>query len=637
MALTGSHRLLSLITLLFLLSPWAKAAPAVTATVDTNTVTSGELIHLSVTVSSDSQMQLEDIKLPIIPGFAFVDSSVNQQLQQKIVNGEVEMVISQVYMYRYQAQKPGKYTIPPIEVTVNGESHRTQPINMTVTAGGAGGGGQRPQQRQQNPQQDDEDDPFFDDADSLFQQLLKRHGLPGGTNRPGPQPKINPDEAFFIQLEADKNEVYVGEQVTATWYIYTRNTIQNIDTLKYPNLRAFIKEDIEIATRLDWRQEVINGIPYRKALLVSYALFPMKEGVATIDSYKAKCTVAVGGGPFGFGQSYTFTKASQEVKVKVKAIPAAGRPADYSGGVGQFQIKANVENTNVAANQPFALKIRFEGRGNAKSIDLPALDLPKTLEVYSQRDETKFNREGTSYKEFEVLLIPRESGKITIPKITMSFFNPQSGSFYQGSTDPIEMNVGAGKGGGSNNVEPITAPQQVRKSNNPELLTEWESYKGQSLVKNSLRWILVYVILFLFITWRVFVEFQIGAKRKSTLLRMNRKMKVVHGLIAKNDWRKVGAELTNAIYLVVGAITGEEGGSSVQLDKLFESLAPSLKKEFEKSLKEQLSRCETLSFAPDAVVGNQRESAQLQKLAAEVEALLARFIKAASAAENESN
>ena len=97
MALTGSHRLLGFL-LLFMLLPLAKAAPTVTATVDTNTVTAGELIHLSVTVSSDSQMQLEDIKLPIIPGFSFLDSSVNQQLQQKIVNGEVEMVMCKFEM-----------------------------------------------------------------------------------------------------------------------------------------------------------------------------------------------------------------------------------------------------------------------------------------------------------------------------------------------------------------------------------------------------------------------------------------------------------------------------------------------------------------------------------------------------------
>jgi hypothetical protein len=236
-----------------------------------------------------------------------------------------------------------------------------------------------------------------------------------------------------------------------------------------------------------------------------------------------------------------------------------------------------------------------------------------------------------------VLLIPRESGKITIPKITMSFFNPQTGSFYQSSTEPIELSVGMGKGGGASNVEPLVSPQQPRKSNTPELITEWESYKDASTLKNSLRWILVFIIVILFGTWRVFVELQIGAKRKSTMVRMTRKIKAVQSIISKGDWRKVGAELTNTIYLVVGSISGEEGGSSVQMEKLFESLSPSLKKDFEKPLKDALSRCETLTFAPDAVVGNLRETAQLHKLTTDVEALLARFIKAASAVEDESH
>jgi hypothetical protein len=139
--------------------------------------------------------------------------------------------------------------------------------------------------------------------------MLKRHGLNQGTRG---QP-ANPDDAFSIQLEVDKNEAFVGEQVTASWYLYTRNHIQNIDTLKYPNLKAFWKEDIELATRLNFQQEVVNGIPYKKALLVSYALFPIKDGSALIDTYKAKCTVISGNmGVFGMGQPMAYTKASPD-------------------------------------------------------------------------------------------------------------------------------------------------------------------------------------------------------------------------------------------------------------------------------------------------------------------------------------
>jgi len=624
--LTG--KMLLFTALMFLSKAFAE--PKVVATVDSNNVGLGEVVQLTLSISSDSQMSLGDIRLPPLEGFDLLNSSVSQSARQMIINGQMEMVLSQNYIYLLQTNKTGTLLIPAIEVAVNSQTYRTNEIKIIV-----GKQGQKPAQRAQ-PQPDEEDeDPFFEDADSLFQQLLKRHGLNSQGQRGGSQVKINPDEAFMIRLEADKNEAYVGEQITASWWLYTRNSIQNIDTLKYPNLRGFFKEDIEVATRLDWQQEVINGIPYRKALLVSYALFPLKEGTSLIDAYKARCTVIAGGGVFGFGQSYTFTKASPEIKVKVKPIPSAGRPSDFAGGVGQFQMRAIVDTKNVATNQPFPLKIRFEGKGNAKSIDLPTLNLPKSLEVYSQRDETKFNRDGTSFKEFELLLIPRETGKVVIPKITMSFFNPVSGSFYSNSTEEITLNVGQGREGVTQNVGPMTSPTASKKEYVPELVTYWESYKEVTWWQRLTGWIVVYVLILLFIFWRFVVELQIGARRKSISTIMSRRLKSINALISKQEWRKVGTELTNTIYLVVGAIAGEDGGSSVQLEKLFEHLAPSLKKEFESSIKSLLSRCETLSFAPSEVVGNLKESNALYDLKKEVEALLARFIKASSAAKDQ--
>src|SRR5690606_33644425 len=141
-----------------------------------------------------------------------------------------------------------------------------------------------------------------------------------------------------------------------------QNNLTNFEPIQYPALRGFWKEDIEIATRLNFTNVVINGMPYRKALLVSYALFPIKPGTATIDSYKMRAT-AIMSSAFGvFGKPYTFTKVNPPVKVQVLPVPTQNQPSDYSGAVGSFDIKASVDRTTVAANEPFSLKIRFQGR-----------------------------------------------------------------------------------------------------------------------------------------------------------------------------------------------------------------------------------------------------------------------------------
>src|SRR5690606_28780167 len=145
--------------------------------------------------------------------------------------------------------------------------------------------------------------------------------------------------------------------------------------------------------------------------LVAYALFPIKAGKATIDSYTAKCTVVTGGN-FGFGRPYQFTKASRPLSLNVLDIPVENRPQDFTGAVGDFKVSGELDRTSVPAHQPVTWKIRFFGRGNAKLIDLPAFELPPSVELYDQKSDSKFSKDGTSFKEFEVLLIPREEGQI---------------------------------------------------------------------------------------------------------------------------------------------------------------------------------------------------------------------------------
>ena len=98
------------------------------------------------------------------------------------------------------------------------------------------------------------------------------------------------------------------------------------------------------------------------------------------------------------------------MKINVKPLPLEGRPADFSGAVGDFQVTAAVEDHNVVSNQPFNYKVRFEGRGNAKLIELPPFTPPDGLEQYDLQKEAKFFRTGTSYKDFAIQLIPRREG-----------------------------------------------------------------------------------------------------------------------------------------------------------------------------------------------------------------------------------
>jgi hypothetical protein len=56
----------------------------------------------------------------------------------------------------------------------------------------------------------------FQAMEDAFADLLNRGMDDGFQSQP-----TNPDEAFFIQVDVDKTEAFVGQQITVSWYLYT--------------------------------------------------------------------------------------------------------------------------------------------------------------------------------------------------------------------------------------------------------------------------------------------------------------------------------------------------------------------------------------------------------------------------------
>ncbi|MGZ6480266.1 MAG: BatD family protein, partial [Bdellovibrionales bacterium] len=420
----------------------------VNAVVDRNQVGMGDVINLTVQVTSSDSIQIEEPKLPPLSGFELINTSSSNETRSSFINGKFQTSQTRNFIYMLAIQQKGILTLPEIPVTVEGKVYKTQPIKISATSSRPAPQGQQQQQARRGggQAQGQQQDPFqeMDDMEELFNQMLQRRVAPrGGTpGTPGGQvqPPANPEEAFFISAETDKTKAYVGEQITVGFYLYTRGQIRDIDTLKYPDLKSFWKEEIEMATRLNFEQVNVNGIVYSKALLVSYALFPIKAGKSVIDPYKAKCTVVTPSN-FGFGRPYQFTKASRAINIEVMDVPANGRPANYSGAVGRFRLSGQFEPPTGTVNQPVTLRLRFEGQGNAKLIELPKLELPPSFEFYDQKNSSKFLKDGTSFKEFEVLIIPREPGVFNLTPVTTSVFDPATQKYTAISTQPLNITI----------------------------------------------------------------------------------------------------------------------------------------------------------------------------------------------------
>ena len=609
-------RALVLLGLGLFLVPAMASEVSVSAVVDRDVMEQGDTFILAVSVTSEKSVTVEDPRLPNLKGLDLINSWTASETRSSYSNNKFQVEQTRTFNYMLAPSGVGKFNIGPVEIVVNGNAHQTKPIEVTVRKAGSMPSAPKARRRGRPKTQEDQ-------VEDLFSQLLRRRNRPGYKSQP-----VNPKESFFIQVDVDKTKVYAGEQVTASWFLYTRGHIRDIDTLKYPSLNGFWKEEIDLATRLDFQQEVINGIVYRKALLASYALFPIKEGKSKIDSYRAKCTV-ITDSAFGFGRPYVYTKASKPVKIEVLAIPKQGRPNDFSGAVGQFSVSASLSENSVPVNQPVTLKVRFDGRGNGKLIDLPPLNLPPNIEVYDTKKESKFFKNGQSYKEFEVLLIPREAGAVTLPGMTVSLFDPGSAKFYTKSTPELELTVTPGGGQQGISATPLAmeghAAKVEKKDSLPGLALGWEASRWKVPLPPVAFWPLVYVGVLGLLLWWAAIQFGFFQKGRDVARIFKARSDKIQKLADKGDWRSVGVEGTNLVYFVLGEVSGV-GGSGHELEVLLLQAPPSVRREMEEPLRKLMSTLEALGFAPEEMVGLLKTKKELKKVAAAVNGILSQTL-----------
>lgn len=647
----------------------AQAAVTVQAGVDRNEMGPQDTFTLTVSVASDESIDTQEPRIPDLDGFELLNKWDQTAVSQKLVRGnrgmEFQTQRRREFNYSLSPQRQGSLSIPAIEVVVDGKVYRTQPIQIQVSQSAAGHPGSRRQQNQGRGRAQRPGLPSgidgFDDMDQaeeeLFNQLLRQRqqmmqgfgfgaggaqqgggavgngftGNPGLDNPAFRSLPKNPNEAFFVSVEVDKTEVYEGEQITVNWYLYTRGQMETLDRLKFPDLRGFWKEIIEEVPTIQFSEELINGVPYKKALLASHALFPIKAGPAFIDEYKIKSRMRLLTSGGFLGQPFEYTKSSERVKINVKPLPLENRPSDFSGAVGSFEVNASTEGTSFPVNQPFSLKIRFEGAGNAKVIDLPPLNLPTGLETYDTKSDSKFFKNGRSYKEFEVLVIPRQEGAIEIPALSASFFNTRTQKYETKKTNPLSLTIVANPNapvGASTRMNTKAAPATAAKPNEnvlPDVLMTWDRPVSSSLARSPVAWSGLYILIFAGLLWKAQREIGFGQRRRSLKDLVQKRWKKVDAAVGAHDVRGVGAEMTNIFYLVLGESIGE-GGAAVEISRLLEKASPSLRRDHGTEIVRSFEFFQTLSFAPEEMLGAMKDPAQVKEQLAQARRLIGKII-----------
>jgi hypothetical protein len=163
---------------------------------------------------------------------------------------------------------------------------------------------------------------------------------------------------------------------------------------------------------------------------------------------------------FGQMTEKPLTLRSDGTPLKIRPLPQQGRPSDFSGAVGKFDLSADVSQTKVSRGDPITLKTKIIGQGNFDRVATNGLTASADWKSYkpSARFEAADGAGLTGTKTFEQAIVPMGVGPSEIPAISFSYFDPDTQSYVTKTTNPIPIEILPGS---STVSAPVSTPKSA--------------------------------------------------------------------------------------------------------------------------------------------------------------------------------
>lgn len=410
-------RKLAFLFVLFLtVGVMAKAADVVFKAVAPNAVVMGQQFRLAYTVNAEAKAS--DLRIPELTDFdVLMGPSTSSSMSTQIVNGSVSTETSFTFTYILMPKKEGTFNIGPASIKVKGANYTSNALALKVlppdkaSEASAGNGGQ--------------------------------------------STAIGKDD-YFVRMEVSNRNVYEQEGFLVTFKLYAARMC-GLENAKFPEFEGFLAQEIE-QPNPQWSQDHYNGRNYFTVVLKQTYLYPQRPGKLTIESGKFDALIRI---PTQrqirsifdeFADTHTNVRKvlmSSPVTIDVKPLPS-GKPASFSGAVGNFTMTSDINSTNVKTNDAVTIKLKISGNGNIKLIKNPEVVFPNDFDIFDPKVETdlKTTTAGVSgSRTIEYMAIPRYAGDFEIPAIAFSYFDPKSGSYKTLKSDAYKLHVAQGEGG----------------------------------------------------------------------------------------------------------------------------------------------------------------------------------------------
>lgn len=511
-----------------------------------------------------------------------------------IINGASTSTAYTTFTLVLAAKKEGTFNIEEATVKVGNSEYKSNPITIKVLPADQSSAGQ-----------------------SGGQQPSENQGATSAA--------VSGDNVF-VRMIISNRSVYEQEGFLVTFKLYTAVQIGDVKNVKFPEFEGFLSQDIESKDHVDWVLEHYNGRNYNTAIMKQSVLYPQRSGKLTIGSAKVQAIIRLRNQSRGrsifedFFDSYQDVAkdlVSQPVTIDVKPLPS-GKPASFSGAVGDFSMTSSINTTTLKANEAVTVKLTFKGNGNIKLLKNPEIKFPNDFEPYDPKVTNDFRVTASGAggtKTIEYMAIPRFPGDFTIPAVMFSYFDTKSETYKTLSSEEYNLHVEKGEGSPdapvvsnyTNKASVQLLGKDVRyiKVNKPHFL------KNEDIFFGSFMYIMAYLMIaVLFIVFFIIYRKQVRENANIALVRTKKankmavkRLKQAEKLLKENKEEPFYEEVLRALW---GYLSDKLNISQSELTK--ESVSVELSKygvgeTLINEFLEIINTCEFARYAPNKSSG----------------------------------
>ena len=352
----------------------------------------------------------------------------SSQSSYQMINGHTSSSSSVTITYTLYAAKNGSFTIGASHALVGGKRLSSRPVKIQVS-----GHAQRTNGAPNMHGQDSYDQPRMRSAGSAI----------SGSD-------------LFIKVSASKKRVHEQEPILLTYKVYTQVDLTQLEG-KMPDLKGFHTQEVPLPQQKTFHTETVNGRPYKCVTWSQYVMYPQMTGRLEIPSITFKGIVVqqnrnVDPMEAFFNGGSGYVEVKKDIKapgITLQVDPLPQRPANFSGGVGKFNISASLDKKEVKAGEPITLRVVVGGIGNLKLLKQPVVNFPKDFDKYDAKvtDKTRLTANGVEGNMvYDFLAVPRNQGSYTIPSVELTYYDTSRNAYKTIKTQPFKVEVEKGDG-----------------------------------------------------------------------------------------------------------------------------------------------------------------------------------------------